>query len=256
MVEEIWKDISGYEGLYAVSSKGRIKSYDKIVYAGRNKCSKRVVKGKILKLQKVNGYWQVKLCKEGQCCHYSVHRLVAEAFIPNPDPIHKTQVGHKDEKNLKNSNECNNSVENLEWVTPEENCNAILHRQRLSGENNWFYGKTHTQEEKEYLRKINLGKEGYWKNRAMSAETKEKMSRNHANVSGENNPMYGKNHSNSTKEKISLINSKKVFCDGKVFDKIKDCADYYKVGYTHLCAILAGKVPMKNFWKEKNLHLL
>jgi hypothetical protein len=106
---EIWKDINGYEGLYQVSSNGKIKS------------SKN---NKILALHKnTKGYKQITLHKNGDRKRKMVHRLVAEAFIPNPNnyPI----INHKDE--------CkdNCSVENLEWCTNKYNINYGTHNERV-----------------------------------------------------------------------------------------------------------------------------
>jgi len=93
----MWKDVSGYEGLYEVSNLGRVKSKRKIISS--------VDDGK--------GYPRLHLSKDGKAKSFRVHRLVAEAFIPNPDcfPI----VNHKD------GNKENNTVENLEWCTQLEN---------------------------------------------------------------------------------------------------------------------------------------
>lgn len=95
---EQWKEIQGFGGRYAVSTAGR-------VYSG--------FVGDILTGGVVRGYRTVNLSKNGQTTTYYVHRLVAAAFIPNPDnlPI----VNHIDE------NKTNNNVENLEWVTYQEN---------------------------------------------------------------------------------------------------------------------------------------
>ena len=94
-MEEIWKDKKDYEGLYQVSNWGRIKSI-------------KFGKEKILKLNKdKDSYLQVTLCKNNIKKVYKVHRLVAEAFLPNSDNL--PQVNHKDE------DKTNNNVENLEW---------------------------------------------------------------------------------------------------------------------------------------------
>lgn len=103
-MEEIWKDISGYEGKYQVSSLGRVKSLN----------YNRTKKEKILKGGKDNvGYLSIRLCKEGKPKTYRVHRLVAESFIDNPHnyPI----INHKDE------DKTNNCIENLEWCTQKYN---------------------------------------------------------------------------------------------------------------------------------------
>ena len=117
-MEEIWKDVVGYEGLYQVSNWGRIKSLD-----CKRKCFRgyRFYQGKILTQRNMDGYWFVSLHRNRKPHNYAVHRLVAMAFIPNPNNL--PQVGHKDEKNLNNSNECNNNVKNLEWTTSKLNNN-------------------------------------------------------------------------------------------------------------------------------------
>ena len=105
-MEEQWKDIFGFEGLYQVSNFGRVKSF--------KGC--RGVQERILKPRKVaNGYLQIALCKDGKHNWRLIHRLVAEAFLPNPNNL--SDVNHKDE-NPQNSN-----LENLEWVDHKTNIN-------------------------------------------------------------------------------------------------------------------------------------
>ena len=111
-MEEIWKDVEGYEGLYQVSNEGRVKSLDRRV-AARND-STMFKKGVLMTLQTTHkGYYGVVLQKEGVKRTHQVHRLVATAFIPNLEG--KTQVNHID------CNKKNNHVSNLEWVTQNEN---------------------------------------------------------------------------------------------------------------------------------------
>ena len=106
-INEIWKPIKGYEGLYEVSNLGRIKSLKRLV---KKWDGYRIVPEKILTPRANNrGYLRINLCKDGITKTFSPHRLVAEAFIPNPDNL--PCVNHKDENPL------NNVVSNLEWCT-------------------------------------------------------------------------------------------------------------------------------------------
>lgn len=106
--EEKWRAIPGYDGVYEVSNRGRVRSNARKVW-NYNK------PGRILKPhRKENGYVQITLCgRTKREKHAYIHRLVAEAFIPNPDNL--PQVNHKD------FDKGNNCVENLEWVTAAEN---------------------------------------------------------------------------------------------------------------------------------------
>ena len=108
---EEWRDIKGYEGLYKISSYGRVYSYHKRDTLKLNYNNK-------------NGYYSVKLSKSNICKKFLVHRLVAESFIPNPNNY--PQVNHKDE------NKQNNYVDNLEWCTAKYNCNYGGHNEKLS----------------------------------------------------------------------------------------------------------------------------
>lgn len=96
MIEEIWKDVTGYEGIYKISNHGRIKSINGI-----------------LKQSICKGYYKVNLCKDGNIKEGKIHRLVCLAFIPNP--------GNKPQVNHKNGVKTDNNVENLEWSTAKEN---------------------------------------------------------------------------------------------------------------------------------------
>lgn len=118
---EYWKDIKGYEGLYRVSNYGRVKSIERWVYYADGR--KYLYKSRIMKLRKNsnNDYLIVSLTIDGIHTKYLVHRLVAEAFIPNPHNY--PQVNHKD------CNPQNNKVENLEWVTAKYNCNYLFHNE-------------------------------------------------------------------------------------------------------------------------------
>lgn len=117
-MNEVWLDIKGFEGYYQVSNFGNVKSLDRFEYYQRedsSSISKRFRKGRLLtpKIDRY-GYQVVHLRKLGIVnIHTTIHRLVAEAFIDNPEI--KPTVNHKD------CNKINNNVENLEWATHSEN---------------------------------------------------------------------------------------------------------------------------------------
>lgn len=152
-MEEIWKNVTGFEGLYQVSNMGRIKSLGK---GKKERILAQCQGGKGYKENK--GYYYVTFSKEGKIYNKAVHRLVAIAFVPNPE--NKKEVCHKDE------NKHNNNVNNLVWGTHQENCNYPLYlkRQKESqtgkrlGEKNGMYGRKRTEEEKEAIRKANSRK--------------------------------------------------------------------------------------------------
>lgn len=120
-MNEVWKDVVGYEGLYQVSNLGRVRSVDRVTFSTgtMREDANYHFKGKLLKQGNRNAsispYKQVVLYKDRKHKTYGVHRLVAEAFIPNPNNL--PQVNHKDE------NPSNNNVNNLEWCTAKYNVN-------------------------------------------------------------------------------------------------------------------------------------
>lgn len=110
-MNELWKDIPGYEGYYEASNLGRIKSKARLVkhYQG----GKLIVKERMLKPNLAGPYVSVLLSKEGKRVTFLVHRIIAALFVPNPD--NKPKVNHKD------FNPRNNAADNLEWTTQQEN---------------------------------------------------------------------------------------------------------------------------------------
>lgn len=149
-MKEIWKDIdfiNGFEGLYQVSNLGRVKSLGRYVNYP-NSCYDKTNKGvyrpeKILK-HKTKRYAALTLSNGNNKIYPNVHRLVALAFIPNPN--NKPCVNHIDGDKL------NNCVENLEWVDWDEN---VIHAYKI-GLAKPIYGKeNHSYKHGKYSKKIN-----------------------------------------------------------------------------------------------------
>lgn len=114
-MEEIFKDIPGYEGLYQISNLGNVKSLH------YNKSNRQVIlKPRLNK----KGYCRVGLHSKGESKDFFIHRLVAESFIPNPNNL--SDVNHKDE------NKQNNCVNNLEWLSHRDNMNYGTIKERIA----------------------------------------------------------------------------------------------------------------------------
>jgi len=96
-MQEVWKDIPGYEGIYQISTSGQIKSSDRPVWHGTFMYTR---KGAIRKPFNTSGYDAVRLSKDGKKTFFTVHRLVALTFIPNPDNL--PEINHKDGNKLNN----------------------------------------------------------------------------------------------------------------------------------------------------------
>lgn len=111
LMQEIWKDVVGYEGFYQVSNTGKVRSYDRKVMCGYGKT--RIIPKRILKQYIKDRYPRVSLTIDKKRKVVYAHRLVAEAFIPNPNGL--SEVNHIDE------NKQNNNIENLEWCTRSYN---------------------------------------------------------------------------------------------------------------------------------------
>lgn len=133
-MKEIWKEITGFEGLYAVSNLGKVKSLKNDV---------------IMKVDISNGYERVPLFLNKKCYKKYVHRLVAEAFVPNVE--NKPSIDHID------TNPFNNVFTNLRWCTQKENINNPITIKNKS--------KPHTKEWAENIRK------GLQKNPIICVET-------------------------------------------------------------------------------------
>lgn len=132
-MEEIWKDIDEYKGIYQVSSLGRVRSLDR--YDACKRFQTRMLKGQILKpLATKGGYFRVALMVTNNRKYCLIHRLVAKAFIANPD--NHPCINHIDE------NKSNNSVANLEWCTYKyNNTYGVGAQQRIVSRRNSIKGK-------------------------------------------------------------------------------------------------------------------
>ena len=114
---EVWRAVVGYDGSYEVSTKGRVRSLDRIV---PSRYGKRLIKGKVLRFSTAKQghnkkYFRitVSLSQNGERWQAPVHRLVAEAFLPNPDGL--PVVRHLD------GDSTNNALSNLAWGTHQDN---------------------------------------------------------------------------------------------------------------------------------------
>lgn len=169
-MQEEWKDIVDFEGLYQVSNFGRVRSLDRVVKRGVS--GSLLVRGQILKPQISKGYYYVRLCNSGFWKSILVHRLVAQAFIPNTHDL--PEINHKDENKL------NNCSHNLEWCTRQYNVNygdrsrkfSESMKGKLSGDRNPMYGKigafkghTHSEKTKQNLSAISMDR--IWINNGM-----------------------------------------------------------------------------------------
>lgn len=227
-MEEIWKDVVGYEGFYQVSNLGRVKS----IIGRKGFPAGYIAKNSVGN----NGYPRVALSIYGESKFYSVHRLVATAFIPNPDS--KPQVNHK------NGIKTDNRVENLEWVTSQENCvhayRTGLHiikpisedtRRKLSESHKGqlvsektrmklskaLKGQQRSEETRKRIREAQKGKHH-------TEEARMKMSESHK----------GKHNSAEIRKKISEANKGRVYVnDGNKNRMIKptELQDYLNMGY-------------------------
>ena len=146
-MSELWRPIEGYEGLYEVSSYGRVRSLDRYVKTCYE--AYKLQKGKILNPGKdKDGYLQVSLHCNGKQHQRKIHRLVAQAFIENFDNL--PMINHKDE------DKTNNRVDNLEWCTAKYNANygtARIRGKETAIKNGYWTGLRSGLSEKEYRKK-------------------------------------------------------------------------------------------------------
>lgn len=122
-MEEVWRDVEGYEGLYQISNMGQLRHLGSIRYPGV----------RIIKPVVHEGYYRWCLSKNHRLSSRLLHRLVAQAFIPNPE--NKATVNHI------NGNKTDNRVENLEWMTFVENVKHGWKTGLIKGVNHGNYRK-------------------------------------------------------------------------------------------------------------------
>lgn len=157
-MKEIWKDIPSFEGYYQVSNLGRIKALARTTFDKNGKAYDR--KEHIVKPSLTRTYYKVHLSKDNKLYYFSVHRLVALAFIPIDDT--SKHIDHID------TNPLNNNVDNLRWVTVSENCNNNLTRNHIS-----LSKKGHSVNDATKAKISSI-----LKGRKLSESTKAKMSQN------------------------------------------------------------------------------
>lgn len=139
-MKEIWKDIKEYEGLYQISNLGNLKSLKRMMK--NRKCKEIIKKPSVLP----KGYLQICLCKNGKLKYISIHRLVAQTFIPNPNNY--PCVNHKD------CNPKNNAVSNLEWVTYKMNNNYKNHHLKKNISSAIYFIKRDYSQRKDLIKKL------------------------------------------------------------------------------------------------------
>ena len=213
---EKWKDIKNYEGYYQISDAGNVKSVGRVL---KTKKGKRTLPEKIRTPINVHGYLYCELWKENKHQKYAVHRLVADAFIPNTRNL--PMVNHLD------GNKTNNNVYNLEWCTCSEN-NLHAYRTGLRkpynrcGERNPMYGKHQSETAKEKIRAVHKG-------RKHTEETKKRMSE------ARKGKKFSEIHKAHLSESVSKakLGAKKIVKDGVAkFAKGDALINYLSDGWT------------------------
>ena len=166
-INEVWKPVRGFVGLYEVSNFGRVRSVDRCVIF--NDGRKRIFKGRIIKPAIRQGYFFLHLSKGCKATNFQVHRLVMEAFVPNPHNY--PCINHKDENKLNNYIHVNDDgtidpdKSNLEWCTVKYNTNYGTGKERramsqskpvLQHTLNWAFIKRWAGGQSEAARELNL----------------------------------------------------------------------------------------------------
>ena len=121
LLDEVWKDVDGYQGHYQVSNLGRVRSLTRTI---KGRWGLQIEQGQIMSPVERNGYLRVCLKKDGKGRNFPIHRLVAIAFIQNPNNL--PEVNHI------NENKKDNRLCNLEWCDRKHNCKYGTRTERLS----------------------------------------------------------------------------------------------------------------------------
>ena len=187
MIEEIWRPIEGYEGLYEVSNTGQVRSLDRYVKYSNGRI--HLHKGKVLSpIKDKDGYLQVSLYYNRKMYKKYVHRIVAEAFLPNPDNL--PEVNHKDE------DKTNNNVTNLEWCDRKYNLSYGSRQERYRNtmlENGYWTGLS----KDEYIKKY------YEKNKESIKKYKKKYDQDNKESIKKYKKKYNQKYYQDHKDKIS-----------------------------------------------------
>lgn len=137
MLDEVWKDIDGYEGVYMISNHGRIRSMRRVATSISSTLGvrNRTVSDRILKQGNTRRYKSIKIRYNGVNDFFLIHRLVGIAFVPNPDNLN--EIDHID------GNPENNYFENIRWVTHRENMRNEITRNKIKQTS--IISKAHTK---------------------------------------------------------------------------------------------------------------
>lgn len=157
-MEEMWKPVLGFEGLYEISNLGRVNRLKRVIRQKARVMQNHTLKEMFLKIQtNIDGYYVVKLSKNGRVYEKRINRLIAEAFIPNPKNL--PVVNHKD------TIKTNNSVSNLEWCT-------VAHNNRHAFANNLM---NHFKGEEYPGAKLNVEKIKYIRKKYKAGKTQKEL---------------------------------------------------------------------------------
>ena len=210
---EGWRDIEGFEGLYQISNLGRVKSLERHICYYDTRWGRYVDKVNKERILKSVGdtYQIIQLRKDNKYFPKYIHRLVASAFIPNPE--NKPEVNHKDR------NPRNNRLDNLEWVTSKENTLHLISSGYDMGANT--RGKQLTDEHKRKISKSLKGHSSY----VRTQETKDRYRRSYKYAC----PV-------------------KCLEDGMVFSCKAEAAEYYNIDDTSITNSINEKRAIKKKW--------